>query len=90
MYYAVSGSNAFGVYSDKNRISNVSPYIRNMQVVNCKYLDTAYSIARDDFNDYQLGGNIEDIVDWPSTSIRLNRVYFLREVREVNLRNESQ
>lgn len=84
VYYAVSGSNAFGVYDDFEKIENVKEFIRDFSVTKCRALSLAFCHARDIYNDFQEGKGVDDIFCGDSSEIKLNRVLFSNEIRELN------
>ena len=87
MYYAVAGSNAFGVYEFKERINNIKDYINNFEVIQCRNRHQAFCLARDIYNDYQEYKEVDDCFYGDSLDIHLNRVYFTKEIRAINKRN---
>lgn len=89
MYYAVSGTNAMGVYDNPRRIIGVKDYISKLKVVKCETMSQAYCTARDNYNSFQEYGTVDEIVDWSSTDISLNRVYFKKEICEINQRENT-
>lgn len=86
-YYAVSGANAFGVYTNISRAKRITDYIKNPQIVKCSSLKQAFCMARDDYNEYQLGSGVDSAFYGDSLDIRLNEVLFKREIVNLNSSN---
>ena len=58
-YYAVYGKDAFGVYTNVSWAKNIASYIRNPEIVKCSSLGQAFCMARDNYNDYQMGTGVD-------------------------------
>ena len=86
-YYAVSGADAFGVYTNISWAKNIADYIRNPRIVKCNTLQQAFCIARDDYNDYQLGGSVDAVFYGDSLDVKLNKVLFKSQIIKQNISN---
>ena len=83
-YYAVSGRNGFGVYTYINGAQNIAEYISDCQITKHRNQCAAFCEARDNYNNYQEGRNIDDMYDGSYLDIQLNHVMFRNEIREIN------
>jgi len=86
-YYAVSGTDALGVYTNISWAKKIIEYIRNPEIVRCSSLSQAFCIARDNYNDYQLGGSVDAAFYGDSLDIKLNQVLFRSEIIKMNALN---
>lgn len=86
-YYAVSGADAFGVYTNISWAKNIAENIRKPQIVKCSSLQQAFCMARDNYNDYQLGGGMDAVFYGDSLDIKLNRVLFKSQIIKMNALN---
>ena len=72
-YYAVAGSNAYGVLDDYNRVAAVNVYIRNLKVKKFYSFKDAKDYAEDMYLELQkepiLGRDIDEIE-------RMNWIYY--------------
>lgn len=84
IYYAVSGANAFGVYTNKNWIENVMQYIQKPEIIKCTTLSQAFCVARDNYNAYQEEYGVDAAFYGSSLDIKLNRVIFKRDIIKMN------
>lgn len=84
IYYAVSGANALGVYTNKNWIENVAEYIKNMEIIKCTTLSQAFCVARDNYNAYQEEYGVDAAFYGSSLDIKLNKVIFKRDIVKMN------
>lgn len=84
VYYAVYGKDAFGVYTNISRAKNIAGYIRNPEIVKCISLGQAFCMARDNYNDYQLGTGVDSAFYGDSLDIELNQVLFKSNIIKMN------
>ena len=85
MYYAVAGSNGFGIYDNESKMKNVIDYVYNASINKCSSLGSAFSYASNYYNSYQADAGVDAIVDcWNCSDISINRIYFKREIVEIN------
>lgn len=87
IYYAVYGKDAFGVYTNISWAKNIAGYIRNPEIVKCSSLRQAFCIARDNYNDYQMGNGVDAAYYGDSLEIKLNQVLFKRDIIKMNALN---
>lgn len=83
-YYAVYGKDAFGVYTNLNWAKNITEYIRSSEIVRCSSLRQAFCIARDNYNDFQMGNGVDTAYYGDSLDIKLNQVLFKRDIIKIN------
>lgn len=83
-YYAVYGIDAFGVYTNVNWAKNIASYIRNPEIVKCSSLGQAFCMARNNYNDYQMGDGVDSAYYGDSLDIKLNQVLFKRDIIRMN------
>ena len=83
-YYAVSGEDAFGVYTNISWAKKIKDYMKNPQIVQCNTLQQAFCMARDNYNDYQIESGYDSTFYGDSLDISLNRVLFRSEIRKIN------
>lgn len=84
IYYAVYGKDAFGVYTNISWAKNIAGYIRNPAIVKCSSLRQAFCMARDNYNDYQMGNGVDAAYYGDSLDIKLNQVLFKRDIIKMN------
>lgn len=84
-YYAVYGEDGFGVYTSISWAKKISDYLRSPEIVMCSSLSQAFCIARDNYNDYQMGYNVDASYDGGSLDIQLNHVLFRRDIMKMNI-----
>ena len=83
-YYAVYGKDAFGVYTNVSWAKNIASYIRNPEIVKCSSLGQAFCMARDNYNDYQMGNGVDSAYYGDSLGITLNQVLFKSNIIKMN------
>lgn len=86
-YYAVYGKDALGVYTNLNWAKRITEYIRNPEIVRCSSLKQAFCMARDNYNDYQMGKDVDSAYYGDSFDIKLNQVLFRSEIVKINASN---
>lgn len=84
IYYAVFGRDAFGVYTNLDWAKKITEYIKNPEIVKCSSVRQAFCMARDNYNEYQLGNGVDAAFYGDSLDIQLNRVLFRREIIKLN------
>jgi len=83
-YYAVAGADALGVYTNISWAKNIAGYIRNPEIIGCSSLQQAFCVARDIYNEYQEGDNVDAAFYGDSLDIKMNRVLFKSEIIKLN------
>ena len=89
VYYAVSGENAFGVYTNYDGVKRISMYIRKFRVKKCQTFLEAFCMARDDYNAYQEEKDFDDMFYGNSTDVKINEVLFRSKIRKRNKEDMS-
>ena len=84
IYYAVAGADALGVYTNISWAKNIAEYIRKPEIIGCSSFGQAFCVARDIYNDYQLGNGVDAAFYGDSLDIKPNKVLFKSQIIKMN------
>lgn len=81
-YYAVSGTDAFGVYTYRQGAQKIASYLNNPEVIRCHSVELAFSMAKDNYNSYQYNSELSKFKG-DLSDINFNEILFRREIRNM-------